>query len=455
MIARTPYFMLILIAISGVARAEIDPLPDALSAAYFAAERDLNAGKDRKEIADRLKPVVGKHPTSAYYKLASEFLTDLTESVKNSPKPDADPEKRLADTRIEFGLLHNAENWVGPLKEFLKKEPRDPVCQLVAADRKVIERLLPLLNDRSPTRVPRPRSGVNGSALNPRPRVCDVALAIIEYHSQCRFHYDTIYGRLLHQLPEDGREKVAKRVGEWWQENKDKSIAAGVRAQIPHAGSYPEKVWMAKNLVRLGEGQKTDDKEFGLNVLRDMLKEYRRSHVGGYVADALAELGDMSAVDVFHDEWKARLGQSGFEHDSKIAFYLCAHGKRREWELLHAISLEQVRDDKKVSTGVVWADVINSGKAGTNSFAIPILPLALGYVDTISSQPLQYPERAVALLQQQTEKDFGYKPRGTEAERRTAIRKAQQWWDHEGKAKYTFDYIEKHLIPAKRPLPKK
>jgi hypothetical protein len=459
--SRAALVTILFILPAGFARAELDPLPDALSAAYYAAERDLQAGKDRGEIAERLKPVVEKNSTSAYYKLASEFLADLTESAKSPPKPDDPPEKRLADTRIPLYLVTFAENRDKPLQAHLKKDPDDPAAQLLKADRKVIEELIPALNDRSPTRIPNQRF-TTGSGLRPQPRVCDVALAIIEYHSYCRFHHDTIQGTVLHQLPADHRAKVIERVKEWWKENKDKSVAAGVRAQIPHAASYPEKVWMAKTLVRLGEGQKTDDKEFGLNVLRDMLKQYRRSHVGAYVANALAEVGDSSAVDVFYDEWKSWLGRPGLIHDSRIAFYLCAHGKRREWELLHAISLEELKEGKGPGSGAVWAAVVNSGKAGTNPYAIPILGLAIGqtektgsrYVGKVGAQSFSYADTAVEYLQKQVDKDFGYKTGGTEEERSAAIRKAQEWWDAEGKAKYTFDFIEKHLA-AKPPDAKK
>jgi hypothetical protein len=457
MATRAVLAALMLVLPGGVVLAEVDPLEDAVSKAYYAAEADLQAGKDRREIADRLKPMVEKHPTSPYYKLASEFLADLTESARNPPKADGEPEARLADTRIEFYLVRIAENWGTPLKEFLKKEPKDPASQLLAADRKVIERLIPLLTDKAPTRVPNQRF-TNGSGLNPQPRVCDVALAIIEYHAQCRFHYDTIYGTYLHQLPADRREAVAKRVREWWTENKDKSVAAGVRAQIPHAASYPEKVWMAKTLIRLGEGRKTDDKEYGLTVLRDMLKQNRRGHVGGYVADVLAELGDTSAVDLFYDEWKSWLGRPGLMHDSKIAFYLCAHGKRREWELLHAIALEEIRAGKGPGEGAVWACVVNSGKADKNPFAIPVLGLAIGQtkdtgsrsVDGAGGQSFSYADTAIEHLQKQVGKDFGYKRAGTAEERMAAIRKAQQWWDEEGKAKYTFDYIGTNMMPKEK-----
>ena len=104
-------------------------------------------------------------------------------------------------------------------------------------------------------------------------------------------------------------------------------------------------------------------------MLRDMLKQYRRSHVGRYVADAPAELGDTSAVDVFYDEWKAWLGRPGLIHDSKIAFY--RGGKRRECGVTHA-AVEEFRDGKAGERGRVGLRR-QQRAGGQNLFAIPVL----------------------------------------------------------------------------------
>ena len=101
---------------------------------------------------------------------------------------------------------------------------------------------------------------------------------------------------------------------------------------------------------------------------------------------APAELGDTSAVDIFYDEWKSRLGRPGVIHESQIAFYLCKHGGRREWELLHAISVSEVRDGKGPGAGAVWACVVNSGRSGGSPYAIPILALALGETQLTGSR---------------------------------------------------------------------
>ncbi|HJT35828.1 MAG TPA: hypothetical protein VJ783_27615 [Pirellulales bacterium] len=448
--------LVVLVLFIGSARAEIPPPPDELSRAYDAALNELRAGKDRQRIADGLKPVVEEYPASDYATVAGAFLVDLTASAKNPPtRPGDPPEKRLADSRVPFYLLKYAENWGEPLKTFVLKEPNDAAAQLVAADRAVIARLIPLLTDRSPARS----NDTNPfESMTPQPRVCDLALALIEYHGNARFHHDTIHGAYLHQLPDAEREKVAKRVAEWWEEVNDKSVAAGVRAQLVHGRSYPETVWMAKTLARLGEGQETDDREFALSFLRGMVNQNRRRHVGAYAAEALAELGDTSSVDVFYDEWKSWLGRRGLIHDSSIAFYLCKHGGRREWELLHAISLSEVREEKGAGAGAVWACAVNSAVAGANPYAIPILGLALDQTENTGSrlvkggaQSFSYADTACEQLQEQIGKDFGYKRNGTSAERLAAIKKAQGWWRAEGKAKYSFDYIEREMVAGGAP----
>lgn len=443
--------LVVLVLFIGPARAEIPPPPDELSRAYDAALTELRAGKDRQSIADGLKPVVEEYPTSDYASVASAFLVDLSASAKNPPmRPGDPPEKRLADSRVPFYLLKYAENWGEPLKTFALKEPNDPAAQLVAADRAVIARLTLLLTDRSPARS---NNTDSFRWMTPQPRVCDLALALIEYHGKARFDHDTIQGAYLHQLPDSEREKVAQRVAEWWGEVKDKSVAAGVRAQLVHGRSYPETVWMAKTLARLAEGQQTDDWEFALSFLRGMVNQNRRRHVGAYAAEALAELGDTSAVDVFYDEWKSWLGRRGLIHDSQIAFYLCKHGGRREWELLHTISLSEVRSGKGAGAGAVWACVVNSAVAGANPYAIPILGLALNQTGNTGSrlveggaQSFSYADRACEQLQEQTGKEFGYTRNDTSAARLAAIKKAQGWWSAKGKAKYSFDYIERDMV---------
>ena len=430
------------------ANAELPPSPDELSAAYQVALTELKSGKRPQLIADRLKPVGEKHSKSPHAALAVPFLRDLTASSKNPPtKPNAPPERRLAYSRVPFSLLKYAENWCEPLKELVEKHRKDPTTQLILADRNIIARLIPLLTDRTPTR---PTVFSSYSWMIKQPRVCDLALSLIEYHAKARFHHDTIQSTYLHQLPDAEHKTLTQHVVSWWDEVKDKSVAAGIRAQLPHGRTYPERVWMAKTLAQHAQ-PKSDDRQFAINFLIDIVKN-NRGHVGAHAANALAEFGDKSAVDLFYNAWKTTVRRRRINHSSGVAFYLCKHGRRREWELLHAISFGEVRDKKGPGAGAIWACVVNSGVAGKNPYAIPILGLALHHTKNTGSrwtksggQSFSDSDSACELLQKQVPTSFGYQVESTAAERLAAIKKAQACWEKEGKAKYSCDYIEREM----------
>jgi hypothetical protein len=430
----------------GVLRAETPPAPDTLSEAYYAAERDLQAGKDRGVIAERLKPVVEKNPKSHYYSLAKTFLTDLTDSIGDPPGRDATPDERLAETRMRPWDIRRCENWPGGENPFLKGDANDPAYQLLIRDRKVIDKLIPLLKRRAPARSESPPIMVSGGNY-PQPRLCDVALAIIEYHGCCRFFDDPYTGAYLHQISEDRRDKVIQRVRDWWAENKDKSVAAGVRAQLAHAVSVTERVWTARALIKVSEGLKTDDKEFGLKHLRAMVDPNDWSLGGGLAPAALGELGDADTLDRYHDELKA--GRASGNARSAQAGFLCQYGRRRDWELLTAIAETELRAGLGPDDHAVWSRVLWTETSDRNPYAIPIIALSLPFVDRDSKYALSMGQRSLTALRRQLGKEFGYKPGGTEADLRAAIAKARAWWEAEGKATYTFDNIERNLMRDK------
>ena len=315
-------------------RAECPPRPDELSAAYLAALQDLHAGKDRKAVADKLTPAIDKNPKSEFHPVASSFLADLAVSAKNPPpKPDAPPENRLAETRIRRAELlpENADE--AGARTGVERLPNDPAVRLLA-DRADIARLIPLITDCSPTRS----DDVIEDFRDPLPqaRVCEIAVMLIEHHARCPFFHhrpNAQGGPYLHQLDEAGRERVAKRIREWWAEVKDKSVAAGVRAQIPHAVSVEVKVVMAQTISRLDKGRKTDDREFALTLLRDVLKKHPVERSGFWAFLALGEFQDASVVGILYDTGKAALARPDpigkVYFDAVVTLHLCEHATRR------------------------------------------------------------------------------------------------------------------------------
>ncbi len=260
-------------------QAEIPPADDDLSRAYEAALSDLRGGVDRQVIAKRLQPVVEQHPDSPWHELARELATDLANATSHP----------LAETRAVAELLLMTEN-AEPLERAIEEDPGDPAYQLMRGDPGIIAELEPLLEDRTPTRARNLEYLVSWNL--PQPRLRDVARAIIEYHT-------------------DLRTRIEK---------------APIREKTP----------LARTLVRRARKQKNvDDEQFGLGVLREIVREERRTSVGAYAAEVLWELGDKSAVDVFYES----LQEPG-RLEPTVVFFLCRNGGPREWKLLDQIAPE-------------------------------------------------------------------------------------------------------------------
>jgi len=153
-----------------------------------------------------------------------------------------------------------------------------------------------------------------------------------------------------------------------------------------------------------------------------------------------------------------------YTYEPKLVRYLCAHGRRREWDLLYAIAESEIREKEKLPQGPsrVWSTVVGNAMYEKSPYTIPFLGLALTETQQTGvrwvgnpgmAQPYSAADTAAGLLQLRTGQDLGYKMEGTADERKAAIERARAWWEKEGKAKYTFDSIEKNLL--KKPDPKK
>jgi hypothetical protein len=139
-------------------------------------------------------------------------------------------------------------------------------------------------------------------------------------------------------------------------------------------------------------------------------------------------------------------------------FYLTNHGGRKEWELLCAIAARDYEDARQSKWGhhaFILGSLINAKKAQTSPFAIPLLGMALADAELtggrwineqIGGQSFSKADLATEYLQKQIAHDFGYRVDGSPEDRAAAIQRAQKWWADEGKAKYTFDYIETNLL---------
>lgn len=442
---------LLLFGLCQHAQGEYIPWDDALKAVDRAG-KELSQGNERKEILERLNKAIDDNPQSGYLEQAKRLSADLSVSLKRPVTKAALP---LMETTMPSHLVALSGNWDHALQKLIKEHPRDPLAVILSRDREVIELLITQLHDTSPTRGYYD-TGVTGDI--PRvPRVCDMALLAIEFHSQCRFHFNVSSGKPFHELPKENRAETIRHIEKWWKENKEKPLAAGIRSQIPHA-DFNAKVWMAKNLANLEVKEKNPDREYAIEVLRTLVEE-NWGHTAAYAANALAELGDFTPLDVFYTRWKKSLAQPGRNYDSHVVWYLTDYGGRREWELLYQLARRDLNQGVLRGTNPVWPTVVNCEKANSSLFAIPGLALALAEAkDTASRhldglgerhtkeqpflEPFSIANTAVERLQKLTGVDFNYRRTGSAEERAAAILKAHNWWQTEGREKYTFDAIE-------------
>lgn len=434
----------LLLSIPSGAFVTAEPLPnDDLLTAMDQAGKDLALGKDRREIVDRLKQAIEQNSKSKFLGMAQGLRVDLSDSIQKA-KTRSPGKNSLTETTLPLDYIWGSANWGKPLTRFVETHPDDPLSSILREDRRAIDSLLPLLRDRSPTRS---YPGLRISGELPKvPRVCDMSLLTIEYFSKCRFHFNAFDKRLFHELSPEERDETIAHLENWWRENKAKSVADGIRAQLPYAEFY-EKLEMADNLARLGgETPDNPDRADGINVLRTLARE-NWGPKAARAADLLARLGDLSPVDDFYARWQESIHDPAI-YSSHIAFYLLDHGTRREWEFLYALAENEiVRPDERYE-GVRHL-LVNCRKARTSPLAIPGLGLALtqtemfiGKVKVTPPPEYSYADKAAESLQKLTGIDFGYRKDDSAENRSVAIEKARQWWETEGSRKYTFDYIE-------------
>jgi hypothetical protein len=434
-------------------------LHDALDSEMIAVGRKLYKGQKKEEILSSLQAAIQKNPRSTRVPLAKELARDLADSIEAAAKrqqagrklEDA-PEEFLEESKLEPHLLAYYQNRRS-LADFAGKNPRDPSILVIKQGRGAIERLIPALHYRAP--IPAENNIIVDGEYS-TDRVCDLAMRLIEHLSLCKFHFNASTGTAFHALKPEVRHHRIARIEEWWKENKNRTVIEGIRSQLLHEESHEIRE-MLKNLIRQANLENSKvDQEFGLERMRAHLLHDNHA----YFANDLTEFGDFSAVDVFYKVLNDSLNVRGryWQMDTGRVFYLTKYGKRREWELLLKIAEKEIEQGKDVGQAGVWPALVNCHDATKTPFMIPGLGLALGHTERTGSrfinekngaQDFSIADKSTQYLQELTKVDFGYRVEDSEAERMAAIKKSQKWWAETGKAKYTFDYIEKEMLKGK------
>ncbi len=469
-VLRCGMFLLIALATS---TAGAEPIcRDALFNAYLQAGRDVAKEKNREDVLAKLKVAIDKHPNSRFANLVKRFARDLATSIDQVEKRakagrniEDSPAEFLSESKMPLYLLAIPQNWIQGLPSFMERSPRDPAVLLLKQGRKSIDDLLPRLSDDSPTLAP---EFEGDDELLQVPRVSDLSLHLIEKLSACKFQFDASSAQLFHQLWETKREETAKHIAQWWQQNRDKSIAEGIRAQLPQ-GDFYGKLTMAENLIRVAGDENPQDREHGLEVLRRLSRSLDLNVARA--EQALERYGGPSLLESYCAELKKSMTiqDRWYPYSIEPIFYLADHGKRKEWEFLRDIVVKDLKIETELlqrgRNAYVLRSLLGSKKCTTVPYAIPLLGLALSrtqhfvnrYInEKVGSQSFSTADVATEYLQKLTGQDFGYRVEGTDKEREAAIERAQKWWADEGKAKYTFDYIEQNLVKpaaAKKAVP--
>ena len=403
----------------------------------------LAKGDDRQKVLDEFNVELQKHAKTDIQNYGKRLSVDLAASVKTTAKAgETDPVKRLAETKFYRDLLNFYAN-PARFEQFVQENPDDPATQIMKADHKIIERLLPLLHDRAPTR------GYGGQDLGDAPhvpRVCDCVMTLIHYHSLCYF-FDNSSGGWFHTYDQydpkkDVQKEVIEEVNAWWKACRDKSVTEGLLAHLPRATERSQTL-MVRNLVMFGRKGDDEVKKSATELAMGFLRRPDQQRFD--VAYALAHVGDWTAVDLFYDELRAWPEGTRISKNSHLRF-LTRFGGRREWALLI----------ESYPTETVDAHVSEISYVGFKTpYAIPILGEALSWTKVESKRnprkggSYSIADGATEHMQTQTGMEFGYLENTPEPQRAAAIKKAQHWWATEGKSKYTLEYIEKELIRKK------
>ena len=380
------FLLFVLGTISPSSRAvEIPPPEDRLSDAFTEAANGLVKGESRAKVLEGLTAALERNQErpSYYLELTRSLAADLRDSARKSPNPAdpkdiaAAPSKHLRETKLPIHILSFRENWSGALRWYVKEYPNDPVSLLVAKDRSVIAELIPLLGDRTPTRSF--RVPISAAERLHVPRVCDFALLLIEYHSLCKF-LDIQTAQLLHHVPDADRGRVAKRIAEWWSENKTKSVAAGIRDQLGRAGFYGD-LRMALILIELGEKGTAEDREVGLNRLRELTRYNVGNYSGSQAGRLLVRYDRQGAIDIFYEALKPMAAEPERQITGGGVSFLADYGGRREWELLHSITTGEIKVGKQYWQAPAFRFLV--GPFPSSPYKIPILAFALSQAGPI------------------------------------------------------------------------
>ena len=428
---------------------------DDLLRAVAVAGGELHKGEPRSQVLSKVEAALKSPEQSHYRKLAEGLAADLRFSIKRQKQRDSEgassgkePERFLMDSQMPRYTWRFTGNWQRHLDKWIKANPDDPAARLIRSDRSAIGRLIPYLVDRSPMRSF--RHGGSGGFFPHVPRVCDMAIQLITYHSRCRWFNEAAFREPFHARRAEIQATATSQIKAWWTANKDKSVEEGIRAHYKDAGLYG-KSWMAEQLIRLGDERKDPAlREEGLSRLRELLR-LRRNVIPEHAARVLARYGE-SALPTMMGWLQRALDEPGVYVKTEAVFYVVKHGGRESWELILKLARREKREGVRLGHSPFLPKLANLHSPKEPRWAVPVLGLLLDRTKNTGSRGVQgHPQGqsfskadvATERIQKLTGESFGYRASDSQEKRTAAIRKAQEWWADAGKATWTLDAIDK------------
>ncbi len=362
--------------ITNFSRVQAELLPmDALSREWGASQQALSQGQDRLAIASQLGSVAEKNPDSWWHDRSvavADAMAGQAEKLQGLHKSGLTAESApwlwLGDSYMPHFVLQLPENKAS-LDTFLKQHPDDPASKIIAQGREMIPLLIPLLNDMGPARS---SSRLYPDMTTEYPRVCDLALALIEYFSGCSFCETTFSQGAFGNLDESVRLNALNEAQEWWQTSGHLPFLEGVQACMPQGGVHG-KIKMGRLLLQSADPQSHAVAQRELHQLADSANPV----FAAYVGKVLEPFGDTYCRTVINGRLRQAFakGPARLVVGPEVIFFLVENGGREEWELLTQCAQQQLTAKAAGGGQFIISTLRNCYETSDSMYAIPSLAL--------------------------------------------------------------------------------
>lgn len=310
----------------------------------------------------------------------------------------------------------------------------DPAVRILKRGRTMVPLLMDALTDMTVTRTVHTLTGNKPATLF---RQCDLAMAVLEAVTRCKFHVITPEGGYLSQRDDEARHRIVDSVREWWEATKD---LPDVEARCWLASRVEFEQAHSMVTLLLADGFTSEGIELWRRFLIDGEGGIRKD-----VVRALATAGDRTGVDMVAE----RVAETN-ALTSDQASLLVELGERREYLLLQRLVINDLPRDpqnKNQISGIILKTLTTT----TNPLAIPVFAAALDATDPINprhelavkvqSDFDSRPDLAAHQIQRLSQRDFRYDPDANPELRTKAIERVREWWRGEGESLYGFDGV--------------